>query len=158
LKIYPLIISAALYQLIFPVVLAADTSSTENTSSENQALLKSIHSDRVRNIMRRLNSLSYEREITEPELQKIRIRQIKLLLEAADELVAAANESSEILSSNYLNKLDQATFKALANQLQTELKEIRKSARLNHVKQIRKGYQQLRNTCAACHQLFREQK
>ena len=139
MKIYSLIIFAALYQLILPVVLAADTRSNENITSENQALLQSVHSDRVRNIMRRLNSLSYEREITEQELQKIRLHQIRLLLEAADDLVATANESTVLLSSQYLHKIDQATFKNLADQLQTEIREIRENVRLNHVKQIRKG-------------------
>lgn len=75
-------------------MLFADTPSSD--TKQNETILNAIHSDEVRNIMRRLNILFYEREYTELELQKLSTIQIELLAEEANVLAQTAADLPNI--------------------------------------------------------------
>ena len=128
---------------------------TQLLQEKSKSVLNAIHSNDVRIIMRRLNVLAYEREFTELELEKLRARQIKLLAQTAGELAQTAEQLPEDVQKD-LNREDQTTFRAMANQLYSESLRLEKEAEANNYRALNEGYQRLRETCNACHRLFRE--
>ncbi len=122
---------------------------------KSKSVLNAIHSDDVRIIMRRLNVLAYEREYTELELEKLRARQIKLLALTAGELAQTAEQLPEDIQNN-LSREDQTTFRAMASQLYSESLRLEEAVEANDHNALNAGYQRLRETCNACHRLFRD--
>ncbi len=120
-----------------------------------KAVLKAVHSGELRQIMRRLNSIAYEREFTQLELDRLRARHIETLVETVGELVRTAETLPEITEDG-LNENDLVTFRALANQLYTETTGLRNAVRENNYAAQDAGYRRLRETCTACHNLFRD--
>ena len=121
----------------------------------SKSVLNAIHSNDVRIIMRRLNVLAYEREYTELELEKLRARQIKLLAQTAGELAQTAEQLPEDVQKD-LSREDQTTFRAMANQLYSESLQLEEEAAANNYRALNECYQRLRETCNACHRLFRD--
>jgi len=99
---------------------------------DSKAILSAVHSEKIRAIIRRLNSLAWDREYTELEIRKMRTEQIELLVQAAEELIASAENLPEITAQDRLSEEEQTTFRAMARQLH--------------------------QTCNACHNLFRDQQ
>lgn len=139
-----------------PITLTGEESQTAATPNESTALLNSIHSHKIRGIMRRLNSLTYEREYTELELQQIQTNQIALMLEITRELTDSAEQLPDISPGSNLNESEQITFRAIANQLYRETRQLNEDVQKGHTRQIKQGYRRLKKTCEACHQLFRD--
>jgi cytochrome c556 len=122
-----------------------------------KTLQNAIHSDEVKNIMRRLNSLVYEREYTELEIKKLRMKQIELLSKAANALKETAVTIPYIDSLKNLNEEDQIAFNAMANQLKELSQTLKRETEANHQKSIDATYIKLQDTCNTCHLLFRDQ-
>lgn len=122
-----------------------------------KTILNAIHSDEVKNIMRRLNSLVYEREYTELEIKKLRMKQIELLSKAANALKETADTIPNIDSLKNLNEEDQIAFNAMANQLKELSQKLKRETETNHQKNLDATYIELQDTCNKCHLLFRDQ-
>jgi cytochrome c556 len=120
-----------------------------------KTILNAIHSDDVKKIMRQLNTLVYEREYTELELQKLSNKQIELLAKEANALAQTAENLPNIASLKKLSEEDQLAFNAMANQLQEATQELKREVEANHQKKIDAAYKNLEKTCNTCHQLFR---
>ena len=144
----------------FTLLLTTNTLLADETNPKSletrKTILNAIHSDEVRDIMRRLKALSNEREYTELELQKLSNKQIELLVEEATTLVKTATNQSKIASLEKLNEEDQLTFNAMANQLRDSALELKRASDANHQSEIDAAYIKLQSTCNTCHQLFRE--
>lgn len=122
-----------------------------------KTLVKVIHSEEIRNIMRKLNSLVYEREYTELELRKINKKQIELLVNEAAALAKTAADMPNITSLKNLDDESQLTFNAMVNQLQNISGELKRAVEHNHQNEINATYLKLQDTCDTCHALFREE-
>ena len=107
--------------------------------------------------MRRLDSLVYEREYTELEIKKLRMKQIELLAEAANALNETAGTIPNIDSLEKLNEEDQVAFSAMANQLKVLSQKLQRETEANHQDNIDATYIKLQDTCNTCHLLFRDQ-
>ncbi|MBF8270694.1 MAG: hypothetical protein HW386_2403 [Gammaproteobacteria bacterium] len=83
-------------------------------------ILSAIHSEQLRRIMANLNVLTYEREYTELELDRLRAEQIESLAVEAGILAARAGRLPELLTEGKLGAEEQITFIAIAQQLQAE--------------------------------------
>jgi hypothetical protein len=118
-------------------------------------VLTAVHSDELRLIMRRLNTLAYEREYTELQLQKLRTAQITLLVNTVVELIDTIDELPEVISATSLGEADRITFRALARRLLEETLSMRAHVRDGDEEALDDGYRRLQETCAACHRLFR---
>ena len=127
----------------------------EYLNGKNKIVLNIIHSGKIRAIMRRLNMLAYEREYTDLELEQLFRAQVELLISAADDLRDSA-ENLPNITSNKLDDTDVTTFRAMASQLYRETLNLQKEINSSHYQEIRLSYQRLRDTCNACHQLFRD--
>ncbi len=151
------------YKSLLTLVLLISTSAllSANDGTEKletgKTLLKVIHSDEIRNIMRKLNSLVYEREYTELELRKINKKQIELLVIEAAALSKTAANLPNITSLNNLDDESQLTFNAMVNQLQNISIELKGATEHNHQDEINAAYIKLQDTCNTCHTLFREE-
>jgi len=132
---------------------AGDTSLNTGT---NNTILSAVHSDEVRNIMRRLKLLNYEREYTELEIQKLSHKQIELLSEAAKALVETAENIPNIASLKNLSDEEQVIFNAMANQFYDITHELKVEIETNDHKAWEPTYPKLENTCKTCHRLFRD--
>jgi cytochrome c556 len=127
-----------------------------SNKSESNTILNAIHSDDIRNIMRRLRMLIYDREYTELELRKLSSDQIKLLAEETNILAQTAENISNIASLKNLNDEEQLTFSAMANQFHDISMELQREAKANHQQTLDTAYLKLQNTCNTCHKLFRD--
>ena len=144
---------------IFFIIITISTSLFAEEASENKGesktILNTIHSDDIRNIMRRLRILIYDREYTELELRKLSNNQIELLAEETYILAQTAENIPNITSLKNLNDEEQLTFSAMANQLHGISMELQREAKANHQQALDAAYLKLQNTCNTCHQLFR---
>jgi hypothetical protein len=120
--------------------------------------LSTIHSDRLRQIMSRLNELAYEREYTELGLDRLRAKQIDSLVTEAETLVDNADRLPEILTEGELTPEELITFRAVASQLYSEALLIQADIHADSYVNVDEGYRRLRQTCNACHNLFRTTK
>ena len=126
-------------------------------AGKSDIISNAIHSEEVRNIMRRLKLLNYEREYTELEIQKLSYKQIELLSEAAKALVETAENIPNIASLKNLSNEGQLIFNEMANQLYDITYELKEGHGSNIHKAWEAAYQKLKNTCKTCHRLFRDQ-
>lgn len=122
----------------------------------SKAVLSAIHSEKIRGIMRRLNSLAWEREYTELQIREMRAEQIELLVQAAEELIGSAENLPEIAAQEQLSDEEQTTFRAMARQLHKETVMLREYTETRQYEELSRGYRRLHQTCNACHNLFRE--
>lgn len=119
------------------------------------AVLNVIHSERLRPIMQRLDSLTYDRERTALELQRLQMQQIEELLDAAGDLLERSTQLLEIAPDSHLTEGDQITFRAMASELYEQTLYINTQYRMGHGDEAWHAYEKLRDTCNACHRLFR---
>jgi len=121
-----------------------------------RSLLNTVHSSRLRDIMSRLNRLSYEREYTELELDRMRAENVESLVDAALQLSRAAERLPDITADTRLAPEERVTFSAMARQLYHQTLTLQESLDNGQYSDLQTGYQQLRYTCNACHNLFRQ--
>lgn len=144
------------FLLLFHGMAAGGEQLPELKAEQPGAILGAIHSEKIRAIMRRLNSLAYEREYTELRIQQMRAEQIELLVQTAGELARSAGKLPEITAQDRLGEEEQTTFRAMAAQLHRETLKLREYAQNRQYGEMARGYQRLHRTCNACHELFRE--
>lgn len=128
---------------------------SSHVQTESGTLLKIIHSDRLRQLMLQLDSLVYEREYSELELDRIRRRQISQLVYATRELLDSSRELQDMVPATKLSSEDIDTFRALAAELHQTTLKLEQEVQSGHDREAGALYQRLRITCVACHSLFR---
>jgi cytochrome c' len=131
---------------------SADSSSN---TAENKAIFNVVHSDEIRNIMRRIRILIYDREYTELELRKLTSKQFELLVKEVNLLTKAAANMPNIESLKILNDEEQVTFNAMANQLFEIARELQQNSETHHQASLDTSYIKLQETCNTCHEIFR---
>lgn len=135
--------------------LLAEQQPSGNLTETDNSILKTIHSDQLRSIMQRLNTLAYDREYTQLEINKLRAIQIDRLVGVASELVSNTNKLTDIAGESGLDEEEQLTFIAMANQLYKEALNLQHDVKSNQKENINASNQRLRDTCNTCHKLFR---
>ena len=146
-----LLLSSTIFMTTSPLLLANDVPRKLETG---KTILNAIHSDEIKNIMRRLNTLIYEREYTELELQQLNKKQIELLAKEAITLSQTAAHLPNIASLNKMSDEEQLTFNAMAAELSDITMELKKESDANH--ETDSVYIKLQSTCNTCHQLFND--
>ncbi len=141
---------------LLPVNISIAGESSVLQSSEPRAVLRVIHSERLRQIMQRLDSLAYEREHTALDLQYQRERQVRRLITATRELVEKSEQLPALVDDTNISPEDLTIFRAMAAQLYQKTRDLEQSLHRGHKVSVREGYQNLRETCNACHRLFRQ--
>jgi len=105
--------------------------------------------------MRRLNQLTYEKELSAMEIEDIRTRHVQLLVATVEELVVAAEELIDAIPGLSMSFDEQLVFRDMASQLQNEAYNVWYLAEEKDFTGMELAYQRMNNTCDTCHQLFR---
>ncbi len=148
-------VSVILYCCLHLNIVGAEPLPDKDTGKE--ALLSAVHSQELRSIMRRLNSLAYEREYTALELQNIQAAQINKLVKMADMLANTAEKLPQITEQSLADE-DKITFRAMAKQLYADTVNLKRDAAEKRYHNLTAAYKRLRQTCHSCHRLFREKR
>lgn len=135
----------------------AEDTMLDPSAGNGKAVLRSLQHEDIRWIMGRLYTLSYEREFTELELDRMREKNLEALADAAADLVKIADRLPGLFPDEQLSDEDQVTFRAMANQLQDETLHLLDTASTSSYSERKTGYRELEKTCMACHNLFRDQ-
>ncbi|MBM2830810.1 MAG: hypothetical protein HW411_1600, partial [Gammaproteobacteria bacterium] len=69
-----------------------------------------VSSDKLRDIMQRLNQLTYEKELAPMEIEDMRVEHVQLLIETVHELVDAAEEMTDALPGLSMSFDEQLVF------------------------------------------------
>jgi hypothetical protein len=131
------------------------TAGDDLQDSGSGAVLNVIHSDQLRAVMHRLDSLTHDRERTALELQTLQLHHLEQLLQAADDLLERSEQLPDIAPDTDLTDEEVITFRAMASELYEQTLYINTRYRTGHVSEALQAYKDLRKTCAACHRLFR---
>jgi hypothetical protein len=136
----------------------------ENSSPDrNGPIAHAESSERLTTIMRRLFSVVHEERIEENlELTQSDIAD---LLEAVEELIFYSELMSAKVPESELEVNDQVIFRALASLLYDEalnIQQLTKNYNIDHTDSSKDSIfydatERLNQTCAACHQLFRDE-
>ena len=118
-------------------------------------LIHAIISDRVQEIMKHLNDLVNARGMTALQIMELRVKHLNELIATIDELVAASKNLNEAIPGIRLDPESKITFEAMANKLQYEAAGLKAMAEETNYAGMEPAYRRLKNTCDACHQLFR---
>ncbi len=125
------------------------------SDQDNKLKFHAIYSEELREIMRRMNQLVFEKELNELQKMEARVQHLRNLIDTVNELVVASESLTEALPGFELSHEEREIFYAMAKQLQIEANNIRKTAEETDYTYMDIAYQRLNDTCAACHELFR---
>lgn len=150
---------AITYTVTILMVLLVCTGTIRSESDTLQQMEKpvphAVSSDKLRDIMQRLNQLTYEKELTAMEIEDMRVEHVQLLIETVHELVDAAEEMTDALPGLSMSFDEQLVFRDMADQLKNEAYNVWYKSEDNDFMGMDLAYQRMNNTCTACHQLFR---
>lgn len=141
-------------------LLSACTSTPQPASqaglpATGQPALHAVSDARLRELMDQMNSLMFERFITEPDIDRERRLYARKIADAADKLGLTVDAILWRLPALNLNPDEQGTFRALANKLREEANALNTQAKLNQIDAIEPMLDQITVTCSSCHTLFR---
>ena len=137
------------------ITLATPAVFSQEQKTIKEPLIHAIISDRVQEIMKRLNDLVNARGMTALQIMELRVKHLNELIATIDELVAAADNLTEAIPGIRLDPESKITFEAMAKKLQDEAAGLKTMAEETNYAGMEPAYQRLKNTCDACHQLFR---
>lgn len=109
----------------------------------------------LRNVMHRLNNLTLERNLTEPELDSLRRKVIAQVQEVTQ---GAENSLACILAAVPRLNLDAEQlklFNSLADELREEVNTLRAQTEIHQLAGIPITLQKMHVTCSSCHEQFR---
>lgn len=151
--------------LLFFLISTTSTShglDEDSSPDRDDPIAHAKSSERLTTIMRRLFSVVHEERIEENlELTKTDMSD---LLEAVEELMFYSELMSAKVPESELEVNDQVIFRALANLLYDEslnIQQLTKNYNIDHTDSSKDNIfydatERLNQTCAACHQLFRD--
>ena len=137
------------------VVSAVVTAEQEHAKKLKTPLIHVIVSDRIQEIMQKLNQLMNERNLSALEIMEHRVEYLKDLIITANNLVDAAEQLTDAIPGVHIEPQNQVTFEALAKQLQEQAVNIAFLAEQTDEIGLEPAYQRMSETCNACHALFR---
>jgi len=117
--------------------------------------LHAIQSERLQDLMSRLNDLMFEHLLTEVELDKERRLRMQEMAEAAGVMLGTVQEIPNALPSLALNAQDRQAFLDLSGRLKEQVTRLKEEAEQNYVDGIPKRIEQIVAICNECHRSFR---
>lgn len=144
-----------IFLLSFFTLGSAMTAEPEKSRKLKTPLIHVIISDRIRDIMQKLNQLMNERGLSALEIMEYRVEYLKDLIITSNELVKAAENMTDAIPGVRIEPQNQVTFEALAKQLQEQAINIAFLAEQTDEEGLEPAYQRMSQTCNACHALFR---
>ncbi len=133
---------------------------TVASAGEPQPVHHGDASERLRNIMQELNLNVADTADPDRQPEDVAAADLEALQEAVEELLFHAELLTTETSSERLKGSRLVTFRAIASQLYTEtlnIKQVAENYNSNDQELLYSAYQRLYETCAACHDLYRDQ-
>jgi hypothetical protein len=118
--------------------------------------LHAVNDTRLRELMAQMNSLLFERFMTEHELDKERRKHARQIAAAAVDLDHAIDAILARQPALQLNAAEQTPFTALAAKLREQARELKLQADANQIDALPAMLERMTHTCTACHELFRK--
>lgn len=115
-----------------------------------------IQDARLRNLMREINHLMFERMRTELEIDQARRRKAAQIGQTAQEMAQTVAGIADSLPRLSLEADQQAMFLTLVDQLQNEIRMLKTQAGHNYIDAIPGTLERIATVCTQCHALFRE--
>lgn len=123
-------------------------------NNDKQTLLHAIEGTKLSNLINRLHGLSFERRLTEPEMDSQRREITLLVMEVAD---GAESILDCVQAGKPELKLDadkRQKVRSIADYLRDEVKTLRTQTQLYQLQDVPATLQRLDATCTSCHELF----
>ena len=114
-----------------------------------------VTSQKLRDIMGRMNALLYEREQTALELELIRSRYLQTLVTAVEDLALQSDDLAGLLGNSRLDAKDQERFRVLVDELHTRVVRLQLAAESGDYSALNDAYHRVVETCSGCHAIFR---
>ena len=141
--------------LLLPLILAACTQSIEPSATpESSEPLHALMIDRIDNLYRRIDILTFDQDRTPLELDRARRRGSEEVAQAARELAASVGLLEQAGESLNLNAQQLLEFRALANDLRGSSEALALAA-VSGEDDLAPALNDLQQSCAACHALYR---
>ena len=139
----------------------AVASDAEGVKQQKNTTSHAVPGERLRTIMQNINLTIHDSTNPDTQTDRISERDMEEMIEAVEELLFYAEMMSTDLPRPELDKNELVTFRALAGQLYTETLNIQQTARDYNIdtydyELLNISYRRLNETCAACHQMFRD--
>lgn len=119
-------------------------------------VLHAIDSDRLRQLMNRMNNLMYETNLTEQEMDSQRRQAVSQVVNAAEGLDQAIDGILAAQAKLNLDSGEQKVFYSLAAKLRDEAHSLKAQAQAHQVDEIPVTLEKISATCTSCHTLFRD--
>lgn len=119
-------------------------------------VLHAIDSAKLRQLMNRMNSLMYETNLTDQEMDIQRRQALTQVIHAADGVDLAINDIVAAQAKLNLDPSDQKVFHSLAVHLRDEAHTLKAQALAHQVNEIPVTLEKMSATCTSCHELFRD--
>jgi hypothetical protein len=119
-------------------------------------VLHAIDSVQLRQLMNRMNSLMYETNLTDQELDIQRRQAVSQVIHAADGVDLAINDILAAQAKLNLDPSEQKVFHSLAVHLRDEAHTLKAQALAHQVNEIPVTLEKMNATCTSCHELFRD--
>jgi soluble cytochrome b562 len=120
--------------------------------------LHAIQDKRLRELMDQMNSVVFDRFMTQPEIDLERKKYAAQMVQVSDQLDSTIHAILARQTSLGLDNSEQASFRALAEKLHEQVENLRAQAGQGQIDAIPATLNQITNTCTSCHALFRNLK
>ena len=141
---------------LFTLISCADSLPHPNEKT-GEPVLHSVHNNKLRELMGRMNGLMEEGFLTEPDLVAEHRKFAQQISNTAQNLSQTIDVISATLPSLKLSATEQTTFMALVAKLREQIQTLQVQTKQNHFGVISHTLEQIETTCTSCHALFRKQ-
>ena len=129
---------------------------TDNISrSADKVALHAIHTEKLRDIMHKISNLMENRDVTLTLVDELREDYMQSLIDAAGDLVYAAETLSLQGPIDNLTERDETEFRNLAGRFYENAVNLHLRAMDSNFMEMDSAYKNLDETCNSCHRLFR---
>ena len=149
------LLSISLFSLVALVVAACTQTETPPATPVANQPLHALMIDRIDNLYRRIDILTFDQDRTPLELDRARRRGSEEVAQAARELAASVGLLEQAGESLNLSPQQLLQFRAMANELRDASEALALSA-ISSEDDLTPALNNLQQTCAACHALYRD--
>lgn len=148
-------------KLVMVIALLSSLFACSGTSKEAQyptrpeLELHEAYSDELRSLMRRMNKLVHERELTAWDIDRIKKRRGEEINTITAKLVEVTDSLYRSSLSGKLREDEQREFLNLSQRLAIEAENVARVTRSGDSAEITNAYHRLEGVCTSCHQQFR---
>jgi cytochrome c556 len=140
--------------LLYSLFACSGTNKEGQYPTRPELELHEAYSDELRSLMRRMDRLVHERELTAWDIDRIKKRRGEEINSIAANLVEVTDSLYRSSLSGKLREDEQREFLDLSQQLAIEAENVARVTRSGDSAEIANSYNRLEGICVSCHQQF----